>query len=66
MPGCDRRNSGVFVGKLGAVTVGAEIVDFGMVVSLGKGPFFEAVPAQPLSSTKTTKKYKSDGVCLSS
>jgi len=54
----------VFVGKLAAVTVGAEIVDLGMVVSLGKGLFVEAGPAQLLSSTKITTKYKSDRVCF--
>jgi hypothetical protein len=56
----------VFVGKLAAVAVGAEIVDLGMVVSLGKGLFVEAGPTQLLSSAKITTKYKSDRVCLSS
>jgi hypothetical protein len=37
-----------------------------MVVSLGKGLFVEAGPAQLLSSAKITTKYKSDRVCLSS
>jgi hypothetical protein len=56
----------VFVGKLAAVTVGAEIVDLGMVVLLGKGLSVEAGPAQLLSSAKITTKYRSDRVCLSS
>jgi hypothetical protein len=56
----------VFVGKLAAVAVGAEIVDLGMVVSPGKGLFVEARPAQLLSSAKITTKYKIDRVCLSS
>ena len=56
----------MFVGRLAAVTVGAEIVDMGMVVSLGKGLFVEAGPAQLLSSVKITTKYKSDRICLSS
>jgi hypothetical protein len=56
----------VFVGKLAAVAVGAEIVDLvGMVVSLGKGLFVEAGPAQLLSSAKITTKYKNDRVCFS-
>jgi hypothetical protein len=56
----------VFVGKLAAVAVGAEIVDLvGMVVSLGKGLFVEAGPVQLLSSAKITTKYTSDHVCLS-
>jgi hypothetical protein len=55
----------VVVGKLVAVTVGAEIVDMGMVVSLGKGLFVEAGPVQLLSSAKITTKYTSDHVCLS-
>ena len=56
----------MFVGKLAAVTVGAEIVDLGTVVSLGTGLFVEAGPAQLLSSAKITTKYRSDCVCLSS
>jgi hypothetical protein len=56
----------VFVGKLAAVTVGAEIVDLGMIVSLGKTLFVEAGPAQLLSSAKITTKYKNDRICLSS
>ena len=56
----------MFVGKLTAVTVGAEIADLGMVVSLGKGLFVEAGPAQLPSSAKITTKYKSDRVDLSS
>jgi hypothetical protein len=56
----------VFVGKLAAVTVGAEIVDLGMIVLLGTGLSVEAGPAQLLSSAKITTKYRSDRVCLSS
>ncbi len=66
VPGCDRRSSGVFIGWLAAVTVGAEVVDLGMVVSFGKGLFVEAGPVQLLSSAKITTKYKSDRVCLPS
>ena len=64
-PGCDRRPSGVFVGRLAALTVGAETVDMGMVVSPGKGLFTEVGPAQLLSNARITTKYKSDRVCLS-
>ena len=56
----------MFVGKLTAVTLGAEIVDLGMVVSLGQGLFVSTGPAQLLSSAKIATKYKSDRVCLSS
>jgi hypothetical protein len=56
----------VSVGGLVAVTVGAEVVDLGMAVTLSKGLFVAAGPAQLLSSAKITTKYKSDRVCLSS
>ena len=56
----------MFVGRLMAATVGAGIVDVGMIVSLGKGPFVEAGPTQLLSSARITTKYKSDRVGLSS
>jgi len=56
----------VFVGKLAAVTVGAENVDSGMVVTLGTGASVEAGPAQLLSSAKTTTKYRSDQLRISS
>ena len=55
----------MFVGRLAAVTVGAEIVDLEMVVSLGKGLSVEAGPAQLLSSARITTKNKSDRVRFS-
>jgi hypothetical protein len=60
------RSSGVFVGRLAAVTVGAEIVGIGMVVSLGKGLFVGVGPEQLLSSARITTKNKAERLCLSS
>lgn len=55
----------MFVGKLAAVTIGAEIVDLGMVVSLDKRLFVEVGLAQLQSSAKKSTKYKRDRICLS-
>ena len=54
------------IARLAAVTVGAGIVDMGMIVSIGTGLLVETGPAQPLSSAKITTKYKSGRVSFSS
>jgi hypothetical protein len=56
----------VFAGRLAAVTAGAGMADVGMVVALGKGLLVAAGPVHPPRRTKTTTKYKSDRVRLSS
>ena len=56
----------MFAGKLATVAVGAEIVDIGMVVSLGKGLFVEARLAQLLSSARITMINKRGHCCISS
>ena len=65
LPGCDRRAFGVFVGKLVAASTGAEIVDLGIIVSLGKALFVEVRLAHPQSRAKKSTEYKSDRICLS-
>jgi hypothetical protein len=60
---------GVFVGRLAAVTVGAddlgaEFVAVGIVVTFSEGLSVEAGLAQLQRSVTITAKYKSDRICL--